>query len=143
MGAGDAGEGRIPSKSHTPFLPVFPPSHARAPSISRTLRRPSLALLRTALTLRSAGEGSDYETLETLGDTFMKYAVCAELFFENRTYHEGQLTRCKDDVVSNLSLAQRAQALGLHSALQVLPFSMGNWTAPPIVKVWRGVVWWG
>ncbi|RMZ56269.1 hypothetical protein APUTEX25_002459 [Auxenochlorella protothecoides] len=100
-----------------------------------TLRRPSLALLRTALTLRSAGEGSDYETLETLGDTFMKYAVCAELFFENRTYHEGQLTRCKDDVVSNLSLAQRAQALGLHSALQVLPFSVGNWTAPPIVKV--------
>uniref|UniRef100_A0A1D1ZXU0 Uncharacterized protein n=1 Tax=Auxenochlorella protothecoides TaxID=3075 RepID=A0A1D1ZXU0_AUXPR len=105
------------------------------PDTARTLRRPSLALLRTALTLRSAGEGSDYETLETLGDTFMKYAVCAELFFENRTYHEGQLTRCKDDVVSNLSLAQRAQALGLHSALQVLPFSVGNWTAPPIVKV--------
>ncbi len=34
-----------------------------------------MGLLQTAMTSKSALEGTDYERLETLGDGFIKYAV--------------------------------------------------------------------
>ena len=42
-----------------------------------------MALVRTALTARSALDTGDFEALEILGDAFMKYAVSAEIYWKH------------------------------------------------------------
>lgn len=63
---------------HSHHLPsFFPDKPPTPPCPCRACRAPSLQLLRTALTSKSALESSDYERLETLGDGFIKFAVRA------------------------------------------------------------------
>ncbi|GAB4816128.1 hypothetical protein N2152v2_003174 [Parachlorella kessleri] len=113
-------------------------------------KMPSIGLVCTALTAKSALEGSDYERLETLGDGFIKYAVggggespgppylrvarllvvSVQLFAAHRTYHEGQLTKRKDRLVANRRLAERALGLGLDRHLRLVPFSVPAWLDP-------------
>lgn len=44
------------------------------------------------------------ESLETLGDSFLKYAVCQQLFRDFNIHHEGLLSAKKDKLVSNKAL---------------------------------------
>ncbi|KAL4860046.1 Endoribonuclease Dicer 1 [Chlorella vulgaris] len=97
-------------------------------------KAPSIELLRTTMTAKSALESNDYERLETLGDAFLKFAVSAQLFMTHRQYHEGQLTKRKELVVANAHLADAAIRLGLDKHLRVLPFSLRNWCRPEAVK---------
>ena len=75
---------------------------ASAPS----LRSISLTLLANAMTAPSAGERFNYQRLETLGDTVLKFLVALQVLVEYPFWHEGYLTKRKDHTVSNVRLAK-------------------------------------
>ena len=82
---------------------------------------PSSALILQALTATSASSSKNYETLETLGDSFLKYAVSVDLFLSNPSWHEGQLTESKDVLISNRRLVKVALDLNLDTKLRISP----------------------
>ncbi|KAG6837138.1 hypothetical protein H0H93_014043 [Arthromyces matolae] len=72
------------------------------------------SLLLTALTAPVSGERSNYQRLETLGDTVLKYLVSIQLLAEYPLWHEGYLSKKKDHSVSNVRLAKRNITLSLY-----------------------------
>ncbi|KAK0193260.1 hypothetical protein F5146DRAFT_925200 [Armillaria mellea] len=62
-------------------------------------------LLTVALTASSSQESYNYQRLETLGDTVLKYLVSIQLLSEHPLWHEGYLSRRKDHAVANVTLA--------------------------------------
>lgn len=57
-----------------------------------------------AITTKRCQLGYSLESLETLGDSFLKYAVCQQLFRDFNLHHEGLLSAKKDKLVSNKAL---------------------------------------
>lgn len=64
---------------------------------------PTMKLLE-AVTTKKCKEKFSLESLETLGDSYLKYAVSLHLFKRNWHHHEGILTAKKERVVSNVAL---------------------------------------
>ncbi|KAK0199227.1 ribonuclease III domain-containing protein, partial [Desarmillaria ectypa] len=62
-------------------------------------------LLTIAMTAPSSQERYNYQRLETLGDTVLKYLVSIQLLSEHPLWHEGYLSRRKDHAVANVRLA--------------------------------------
>jgi len=71
-----------------------------------SLRSIPLELLANAMTAPSAGERFNYQRLETLGDTVLKFLVALQVLVEYPFWHEGYLTKRKDHTVSNVRLAK-------------------------------------
>ena len=69
--------------------------------------------LTTALTASAAMAPTDYERMETLGDTVLKLLTCIQTMADHPFWHEGYLTARKDHVVANVSLARAATEKGL------------------------------
>jgi len=85
---------------------------------------PAVSYVRRAITAPSALDSrGDYETLEAVGDGFLKYAVSTELFLRHPGYHEGQLTSTKDRLVSNARLIRVALRLGMDRRVRVKSFA--------------------
>jgi len=96
------------------------PSFLRALSLQLTIhdfRRNVLAsspqlssiptnLLTTAMTAPLSQEKYNYQRLETMGDTVLKFVMSVQLLAEYPLWHEGYLTRKKDHSVSNVRLAK-------------------------------------
>ncbi|XP_010249398.1 PREDICTED: endoribonuclease Dicer homolog 2 isoform X2 [Nelumbo nucifera] len=59
-----------------------------------------------AITTKKCEEQFSLESLETLGDSFLKYAVSQQLFKINNHDHEGLLSAKKDRMVSNATLCK-------------------------------------
>ncbi|KAG5643730.1 hypothetical protein DXG03_009720 [Asterophora parasitica] len=72
------------------------------------------ALLLTAMSAPVSGEQSNYQRLESLGDTVLKFVVGIQLLAEYPLWHEGYLTKRKDHAVSNVRLAKEDIAKGLY-----------------------------
>ncbi|KAF0301376.1 Endoribonuclease Dcr-1 [Amphibalanus amphitrite] len=92
---------------------------------------PSPALLLQALTMSNANDGINLERLETVGDSFLKFAITVHLYLTYPTIHEGKLSYLRSKQVSNLNLYQlgRAKALGeLMVAAKFEPHD--NWLPP-------------
>lgn len=70
-------------------------------------------LLRTAITAPVSQETVNYQRLETLGDTVLKYVTSINLFSQYPLWHEGYLSRRKDHAVNNNRLAKEAIRLGV------------------------------
>jgi endoribonuclease Dicer len=73
-----------------------------------------------AITTKKCEDQFHLESLETLGDSFLKYAVCQQLFQHCHTHHEGLLSTKKDGMISNVMLCQ----FGCQQKLQVNIFSL-------------------
>ncbi|KAJ3576371.1 hypothetical protein NP233_g468 [Leucocoprinus birnbaumii] len=71
-----------------------------------SLRVIPLQLMAKAMTATSAGEHYNYQRLETLGDTVLKFLVALQVLVEYPLWHEGYLTKKKDHTVSNVRLAK-------------------------------------
>ncbi|CAL1712693.1 unnamed protein product [Somion occarium] len=78
-----------------------------------SLRSIPLNLLTTAVTAPVSQE-ANYQRLETLGDTVLKYTISIQLFAEHPYWHEGYLSRRKDHAVNNSQLAKEAVGKGLY-----------------------------
>ncbi|KAK3288831.1 dicer-like protein, variant 2 [Cymbomonas tetramitiformis] len=87
--------------------------------------------LMAATTAPSCFEDSNYERLEVLGDSFLKYAVSQEIFMQHPTADDGQLTLLRAAAVSNERLIQLATTAGLHRFLRTSPLHMVAEPASP------------
>jgi endoribonuclease Dicer len=72
-----------------------------------------LESLITALTAPAAMAPTDYERMETLGDTVLKLLASIQVMADHPFWHEGYLTTRKDHVVANVALARAATEKGL------------------------------
>ncbi|KAG0473214.1 hypothetical protein HPP92_015071 [Vanilla planifolia] len=88
-----------------------------------------------ALTAASCQETVCYERAELLGDAYLKWVVSRFLFLKYPQKHEGQLTRMRQQMVSNMVLYQYALRKGLQSYIQADRFSPSRWAAPGVLPV--------
>lgn len=88
-----------------------------------------------ALTAASCQETFCYERAELLGDAYLKWVVSRFLFLKYPQKHEGQLTRMRQQMVSNMVLYQCALAKGLQSYIQADRFAPSRWAAPGVLPV--------
>ncbi|XP_048230330.1 endoribonuclease Dicer homolog 1 isoform X2 [Ricinus communis] len=95
---------------------------------------PALKILE-ALTAASCQETFCYERAELLGDAYLKWVVSRFLFLKYPQKHEGQLTRMRQQMVSNMVLYQYALIKGLQSYIQADRFAPSRWAAPGVLPV--------
>lgn len=88
-----------------------------------------------ALTAASCQETFCYERAELLGDAYLKWIVSRFLFLKYPQKHEGQLTRMRQQMVSNMVLYQCALNKGLQSFIQADRFAPSRWSAPGVLPV--------
>ncbi|KAD5802937.1 hypothetical protein E3N88_14297 [Mikania micrantha] len=157
---GHEGESDTLDKTYYVFLPpelcfVHPLSGSlvrgaqRLPSIMRRVESMLLAVqlknainytvpafkILEALTAASCQETFCYERAELLGDAYLKWVVSRYLFLKHPQKHEGQLTRMRQQMVSNMVLYQYALTKGLQSYIQADRFAPSRWAAPGVLPV--------
>ncbi|KAF8625629.1 hypothetical protein AX17_006814 [Amanita inopinata Kibby_2008] len=71
-----------------------------------TLAEIPIRLLINAMAAPAAGERCNYQRLESLGDTVLKFLTTLQLLAQYPLWHEGYLARKKDHTVSNNRLAK-------------------------------------
>ncbi len=84
-------------------------------------------LVVTAITTSAAQEATNYQRQEFLGDSVLKFLTSSTLASEHLRWPEGHLSRAKDHVVSNASLAKAALAVGLDSFILTESFTGTKW----------------
>lgn len=89
-----------------------------------------------ALTAASCQETFCYERAELLGDAYLKWVVSRYLFLKFPQKHEGQLTRMRQQMVSNMVLYEYALSKGLQSYIQADRFAPSRWAAPGVLPVY-------
>ena len=89
-------------------------SSLRTELLTSKLAQVSFDLLRTAITAPVAQDVIDYQRLETLGDTVLKFIVTMQLLAQYPLWHNGYLTKKKDHIVSDVKLAKEAYSNRLY-----------------------------
>lgn len=92
---------------------------------------PSPSIILQALTMSNANDGINLERLETIGDSFLKYAITTYLYCSYENVHEGKLSHLRSKQVSNLNLYRlgRRQILG-ESMIATKFEPHDNWLPP-------------
>ncbi|XVF44119.1 hypothetical protein PTKIN_Ptkin02bG0094800 [Pterospermum kingtungense] len=83
-----------------------------------------------AITTKKCQENFHLESLETLGDSFLKYAVCQQLFKKHQNHHEGLLSIRKDKIISNTALSMLGCDKKLPGFIRDEPFDPKSWMIP-------------
>ncbi|KAG2272796.1 hypothetical protein Bca52824_067351 [Brassica carinata] len=83
-----------------------------------------------AITTKKCQDQFHLESLETLGDSFLKYAVCQHLFQEYHTHHEGLLSSIKDGMISNVTLCKFGCDQKLQGFIRNECFEPKGWMVP-------------
>lgn len=94
-----------------------------------------LSLIVTATAASVAREQTDYQRMEFLGDSMLKYYTSLTLMAEHLTWHEGFLSAKKDHIVSNARLALSALQLGLGQFIRTTQFTGLKWRPLYISKL--------
>ncbi|CAL4917737.1 unnamed protein product [Urochloa decumbens] len=92
---------------------------------------PALKIME-ALTTKKCQEEFSQESLETLGDSFLKYIITQHLFSKYRHQHEGTLTEMKKKLISNAALCQLACSNNLVGYIRGEAFNPKTWIIPGI-----------
>ncbi|KAJ8768160.1 hypothetical protein K2173_021100 [Erythroxylum novogranatense] len=82
-----------------------------------------------ALTTEKCLERLSLERLETLGDSFLKFAVSRYLFLQYDTFDEGELTRKRSNAVNNANLFKLARQKNLEVYIRDMPFDPSQFFA--------------
>lgn len=94
-----------------------------------TSKVPTIKVLE-AITTKKCQEKFHLESLETLGDSFLKYAACQQLFKTHQNKHEGILSARKDKIISNASLCKLGCSRKLPGFIRNEPFDPKMWIVP-------------
>ncbi|CAG8559865.1 22395_t:CDS:2 [Racocetra persica] len=84
-------------------------------------------LLLEAITTPSANMEMNYERLETLGDSFLKFCVTNRLYVMFPDKHEGQLHCQRIRIICNRQLYRGAKKLHLYEYITSSPFNRRTW----------------
>ncbi|CAN6310317.1 unnamed protein product [Urochloa humidicola] len=82
-----------------------------------------------ALTTKECQEDFSLESLETLGDSFLKYVTGQHLFSKYK-YREGKLTSMREKLVSNAALCHLACKSKLVGYIHGEEFNLNKWIVP-------------
>uniref|UniRef100_A0A0K0EYE4 Endoribonuclease dcr-1 (inferred by orthology to a C. elegans protein) n=1 Tax=Strongyloides venezuelensis TaxID=75913 RepID=A0A0K0EYE4_STRVS len=92
------------------------------------------AILLCALTSRGANDGIDLERLETIGDSFLKFATTDYLYHKHVDAHEGCLSFLRSKEVSNMKLYVLGKKRNIHNIIINEKFEPHtNWIPPGYV----------
>ncbi|CAG9816847.1 unnamed protein product [Phaedon cochleariae] len=92
---------------------------------------PSPNVLLQALTMSNANDGINLERLETIGDSFLKYAITNYLYSKYENVHEGKLSHLRSKQVSNLNLYRLGKRRGFGDFMIATKFDPhDNWLPP-------------
>ncbi|ODN02294.1 Endoribonuclease Dcr-1 [Orchesella cincta] len=92
---------------------------------------PSPCQILQALTMSNANDGLNLERLETIGDSFLKYAITSYLFCTFENIHEGKLSHLRSKQVSNVHLYRLGRRRGLGGVMVATKFEPhDNWLPP-------------
>nr|XP_027087442.1 endoribonuclease Dicer homolog 2 isoform X4 [Coffea arabica] len=83
-----------------------------------------------AITTKKCQEKFHLESLETLGDSFLKYAASQQLFKTFQNHHEGILSVKKDKIISNASLCKLGCDHNIPGFVRNEPFDPKTWIIP-------------
>ncbi|PSS04962.1 Endoribonuclease [Actinidia chinensis var. chinensis] len=83
-----------------------------------------------AFTTKNCQEKFHLESLETLGDSFLKYATSQQLFKTNQNHHQGLLSIKRERIISNVALRKRGCYLKLQGFIRNEPFDPKTWIIP-------------
>lgn len=86
-----------------------------------------LELLQVALTTSSTNRDHNYERLEILGDSFLKFSSALRMFILNPTKNEGQLTVTQVGMISNTALLRHTLRQELYRYVTSAPFHRKGW----------------
>ncbi|KAG1681765.1 Endoribonuclease Dicer [Nymphon striatum] len=97
----------------------------------KTHRGPSPSIILQALTMSNANDGINLERLETIGDSFLKYAVSVYLYCKHPNVHEGKLSYLRSRQVSNMNLYKLGKRKQLGQLMISAKFEPSdNWLPP-------------
>ncbi|CAD5118475.1 DgyrCDS7177 [Dimorphilus gyrociliatus] len=95
---------------------------------------PSPTDLLQALTMSNANDFFNLERLETIGDSFLKFAVTVFLYCRHPGIHEGKLSYLRSKQVSNYNLYKLGKRHKLPECMVASKFEPGeNWLPPGFV----------
>ncbi|XP_076928332.1 endoribonuclease Dicer homolog 2-like [Bidens hawaiensis] len=83
-----------------------------------------------AITTKKCLEKFHLESLETLGDSFLKYAASQQLFKTFQNQHEGILSSRREKVISNVSLCRLGCNRNIPGFIRNKPFDPKTWVVP-------------
>ncbi|RKK58309.1 Dicer-like protein 2 [Fusarium oxysporum f. sp. cepae] len=102
-----------------------------ASELSSTLLKPvgikNLQLVLEAVSSPSAREPVDYQRLEFLGDSILKFCTVTQAYSEHPSWPEGLLNHFKDRLVSNERLQRVCLEKGLSKFILSKPFTALKW----------------
>jgi dsRNA-specific ribonuclease len=93
-----------------------------------------LGLVEHAICASAANEGSNYQRLELIGDSILKFWTSAQLCAQFPSWHEGYLSKGKDRLVNNFHLRRAARDQGLDEYIHTVPLAGSQWR-PPVVEL--------
>lgn len=92
---------------------------------------PSPSIILQALTMSNANDGINLERLETIGDSFLKYAITTYLYCTYENVHEGKLSHLRSKQVSNLNLYRLGRKKMFGESMIATKFEPhDNWLPP-------------
>ncbi|XP_022665652.1 endoribonuclease Dicer-like isoform X2 [Varroa destructor] len=92
---------------------------------------PSPAIILQALTMSNANDGVNLERLETVGDSFLKYAVTNYMYCAYPGVHEGKLSFLRSKQISNVNLYRLGRDKGFAGRMVATKFDPSdNWLPP-------------
>ncbi|KAL3323675.1 hypothetical protein AABB24_038037 [Solanum stoloniferum] len=83
-----------------------------------------------AMTTKKCLEKFHLESLETLGDSFLKYAASIQLFKTYENDHQGLLTVKRKQIISNAALCRLGCARKIPGFIRNEPFNLKAWIIP-------------
>ncbi|XP_027348830.1 endoribonuclease Dicer homolog 2-like [Abrus precatorius] len=95
-----------------------------------TLNDIPISKILQAITAKGCQEASDYDYLETLGDSFLKYAASQQLFKTNQNHREGLLTNEREKIISNVALSKYGCSQNLPGFIRNKEFKPKQWDIP-------------
>ncbi|KRZ14848.1 Endoribonuclease Dicer [Trichinella zimbabwensis] len=87
-----------------------------------------------ALTLRNAQDMFDLESMEALGDSFLKFIVSLQVFKKQAGLNEGRLSSLRSEIISNTNLFNLGKKKLLQAKLTAVPFDPTTQWLPPCFR---------
>lgn len=112
----------LDSSSTVPKIPFL--------TLDRNSPGPQLSELMQVLISNSGNDITNYERLETLGDSFLKFISCLVLYAQFPEKDEGKLSYLKGKIVGNRNLFYCGRNIKLGTMLKVNSFVPDDWDIP-------------
>ncbi|KAK4487897.1 hypothetical protein RD792_003635 [Penstemon davidsonii] len=104
-------------------------SNLKSMVVKQNVHIPTLAVLE-AITTKKCQEKIHLESLETLGDSFLKYAATQQLFQTYQNQHEGLLSVKREKIICNATLCKLGCEREITGFIRDEPFEPKEWIIP-------------